>query len=85
MFTDETKKSVTSQLSLANESQFLLLNRASVSALHDRIEQRQSAGETQDSFGMLCEDWLDFETYFKIRLRILSLDLWIRLYFETQT
>lgn len=39
-----------SKLSLANESQYLLISRDSVGALHQKILERQEEGETQESF-----------------------------------
>ena len=40
-----------SRLSLANESQYLLISRDSVTALHEKILERRDEGDTQESFG----------------------------------
>jgi hypothetical protein len=45
-----------SRLSLANESQYLLISRDSVTALHEKILKRREEGDTQDCFGKYSYD-----------------------------
>ena len=44
-----------SKLSLANESQYLLVNRASVAVLQEQIKQRCEDGSAKKSLGKYCD------------------------------